>query len=231
MSDMSLSDQGTHAHNAKDRSDQLRRKNVRKRTYQAIVQGLAIVTLGLASTTYAADRLSERQAVAMPSHIAGQKLATPIQQGAHANQLVAIPKRIEVLVRLKGGSVATHRDKSREGRLSRKAQLKVEQADFLRRAGTLAPRSKALVSTQMVLNAVVMEIEADQIDAIASDADVLSVTRVHNYEMDLSETVPYIAISALPPCRRWASMAVASRLRCSIRVLTIPTPTWAAAGP
>jgi subtilisin family serine protease len=201
MSDMSLSDHGTPVHNAKFCSDQLRRKSVRKPPYQAILQGLAILTLGLVSTAYAADRLSERQAVAIPSHIAGQKLATPLEQSANANQLeqsananqaVAIPKRVELLVRLKGGPVATHHDKSRIGRMSRKGQLKVEQADFLRRAGKLAPRSKALLSTQMVLNAVVMEVDADQIDAIASDPDVLSVTRVHNYEMDLSETVPYI---------------------------------------
>ena len=169
----------------------------RNRLYKGISLGLALLAPGLMSTASAADRLSERKAMAVPSHIAGQKLDAPIQQSVDANEVVSAAKRVKVLVRLKGDSVARHFDKSPAGRMSRKEELKLAQKNFSKRADKLAPGHKDLITTQMVLNSIVMEVGEDQIDALASDAEVYSVTRVRNYELDLSETVPYIGAAAV----------------------------------
>ena len=42
-----------------------------------------------------------------------------------------------------------------------------------------------------------MEIDASQIAALAKDPDILSIHKVRDYQMDLSETVPYIGASAV----------------------------------
>ena len=67
-----------------------------------------------------------------------------------------------------------------------------DQARFLRRAGKIAPGSRPLAQTQLVLNAVFLEVDASDIDEIARDPDVYSVHRVRDYKLYLSETVPYI---------------------------------------
>lgn len=169
----------------------------RNRLYKGISLGLALLAPGLMSTASAADRLSERKAMAVPSHLAGQKLDAPLQQTADVNEVVSSSKRVKVLVRLKDDPVAKYVDKSKAGRMSRKEELKLKQKNFSKRADKLAPGHKDVTSTQMVLNSIVMEVSEDQIDALAADAEVFSVTRVRNYEMDLSETVPYIGAAAV----------------------------------
>ena len=48
-----------------------------------------------------------------------------------------------------------------------------------------------------MLNAVFVEVDASALEAIAADTDVLRVSPVGNYELDLSETVPYIGAAAV----------------------------------
>jgi len=100
-------------------------------------------------------------------------------------------------VRLRSPSVAKHQGKSPAAQQQHKAQLKNEQSAFFKRASKAAPGAKMVADVQMVLNAVVLEVDADSIEELATDKDVYRISRVRDYEMDLSETVPYIGAAAV----------------------------------
>ena len=55
----------------------------------------------------------------------------------------------------------------------------------------------ALGRVNKALDAVMVEVDASQIDAIAALPNVASIRPVINYEVDLSETVPYIGAAAV----------------------------------
>ena len=98
----------------------------------------------------------------------------------------------EIIIRLKSPSVAVaaaNGDMTPTDLVSHKAMVENEQANFMQRTGT---SSAEIICLQKVLNAVFLEIDASEVAALAADPDVESIHRVVNYEMDLSETVPYI---------------------------------------
>jgi subtilisin family serine protease len=73
-----------------------------------------------------------------------------------------------------------------------KAQIATEQAAFVQRVLAVAPTARVIASTQIVLNAVFLEVSAADLPTIASDPSVTRVAPVGNYQIDLAETVPYI---------------------------------------
>lgn len=110
----------------------------------------------------------------------------------------------EIIVRLRTGSVAeADRDAAAAGanreqaRASRKAAVEAEQADFLVRNLLALPGTKLLARVTHVLNAVFLEVDAASLAIIAGDPAVARVAPVGQYEIDLSETVPYIGASAV----------------------------------
>ena len=180
-----------------------RRRTSAHRAKLCTALGLAALVPGLmAMSATAADRLTERLSADVPSHIADRMLDAPVYKQVDASSIMrpetqAVSKRAKVIVRLKGKPVSKHHDQTSGGRISRKEQLKYEQSNFLRRADRLAPGCKNVASTQVVLNSIFMEVDEDQIDALASDSEVYSVNRVIDYQMDLSDTVPYIGAEAV----------------------------------
>jgi subtilisin family serine protease len=72
--------------------------------------------------------------------------------------------------------------------------LRNKQDAFMARAQGLG--AKQLARLSRALNAVVVSVDASQLGAVASIPGVVSVRPVGNYEMSLSETVPYIGASA-----------------------------------
>ncbi|HSN72170.1 MAG TPA: S8 family serine peptidase, partial [Steroidobacteraceae bacterium] len=144
------------------------------------------------------DRLDR----AIPAAIEALRLDAPIQIDGIAladidPALLLAEGRQEVIVRLRSPSVARSGANAPADRTMHKEKLKNEQAAFVRRAEKLAPGSRSMQSVQVVLNAVFMEVDAQQIRALASDPQVERIARVANYEMDLSETVPYITATAM----------------------------------
>jgi subtilisin family serine protease len=103
----------------------------------------------------------------------------------------------QVLVRLRSPSVAKHVKQSKGNGSAHKQRLISEQSAFVKRTSKTAPGAKKLADVQVVLNAVVMEVDAAAIEELAKDPDVYRISRVKDYELDLSETVPYIG--ALTP--------------------------------
>jgi subtilisin family serine protease len=159
-----------------------------------------LVGAGAIQPAAAQDRISMRTS-ALPASISDLRLAEPLSIQADRSSidpaLQDAEGRQQVLVRLRSPSVAKSKGKSPAAQQQHKAKLKNEQSAFFKRANKTAPGAKALTSVQMVLNAVVMEVDADSIDDLAADKDVFRISRVRDYEMDLSETVPYIGAAAV----------------------------------
>ncbi len=152
----------------------------------------AAVTLMLAAAVPAsAQGTAERGDRELPDSIAGLRLDAPVTAKIDSDLLRASgPQR--VIVRLVDGAVAEAPAISK----TLKAEKVAGQDDFLQRAAAAAPSGRVLARTQLVLNAVFMEVDASQIAALAADPDVVSVHRVKDYQLDLSETVPYIGATA-----------------------------------
>ncbi len=100
--------------------------------------------------------------------------------------LAGLTGRHEVMVRLRGESVAGSQE-----RVSRE-QVLAEQAAFINRALALAPSAEVVASVQLALNAVVLNVDAVDLPALARDSAITRIVGVSNYVHDLSETVPYI---------------------------------------
>lgn len=75
---------------------------------------------------------------------------------------------------------------------SSKGEIQAEQAAFVARAQAVSPSARVLGSTQIVLNAVFLELDASEVAAVAADTAVTRLAPVGDYRMDLSDTVPYI---------------------------------------
>ncbi len=169
-----------------------------------VLRAIGATLLGVAVSVAAAappDRLAAR-AQRLPAAIEQLRLPAPLEArsarlGVVDPGLVGAEGRQQVIVRLRSPSVAKSPGKSASERIARKLQLKNEQAAFAGRAQKAAPSGRQIASVQMVLNAVLLEVDAQDIDALAADRDVVSIHRVKNYEMYLSETVPYIGATAV----------------------------------
>jgi subtilisin family serine protease len=105
----------------------------------------------------------------------------------------------QVVVRLKEEPVA-HVAARGEGAAEQRGQLqkiRAQQDKIAQRAAQLDPDARVLGTARKAINAVMLEIDADSLRALAEDPAVVSINPVVDYEMDLEETVPYIGASAL----------------------------------
>jgi len=102
------------------------------------------------------------------------------------SSLTGLTGRQDVLVRLGGQSVAGSKDvRSRE-------DVAAEQAAVISRILAVAPSAEVRASVQLVLNAVVLNVDAADLPQIARDTAITRVVGVSNYSVDLADTVPYI---------------------------------------
>lgn len=95
-----------------------------------------------------------------------------------------------VVVRLAEAPVAT-------GGRAQKAKVGAQQTKVIRSLRSLDRSARQIASTTVALNAVFVRADAEALVALAADPAVVSINRVRNYELDLSETVPYIGGSAV----------------------------------
>ncbi len=103
----------------------------------------------------------------------------------------------QVIIRLKTPAVAEMGDTRSRAWASRRTEIIGEQQDFWRRCERIAPDARVLAQTQLVLNAVFVEVDAAALPEIAKDPAVSRIAPVGNYEMHLSETVPQIGAAAV----------------------------------
>lgn len=148
------------------------------------------------------SRLAARNDSSTLAKLTDRRLADPLS--THSNvrniidpQLHAASGRQEVIVRLREAPVATSEDQSSSGRKAWKKQVRRNQDAFLERARGLAPGNRVTGRTQVVINAITMEVDGSQIETLAQDPAVYSINRVKEYRMHLSETVPYIGATTV----------------------------------
>lgn len=100
--------------------------------------------------------------------------------------LSGLTGRTQVLVRLKSDAVSKRLSTSSRGALA------AEQAAFIDRTLALAPSAKVVATLQLVLNGVILDVDAADLPALSRDTSISRVVGVADYSQDLSETVPYI---------------------------------------
>jgi subtilisin family serine protease len=170
-----------------------------RRPLASLAGAMALVLAsGYAGGNPAPDRSLERQ---VPSSISSLKLKAPMQATGFEvarldESLRAAKGESRVIIRLRNPSVIEQGLSGNEAAQAR-INLRNEQADLLDRVYRLDPSARVVASTQLVLNAVFVEVDASVLPRLANDRAVMRIAPVGNYQLDLSETVPYIGGSAV----------------------------------
>jgi subtilisin family serine protease len=144
------------------------------------------------------DRLENRE---LPDSIAELRLSSPLEvSGVNLEKLdrsllgAQGPER--VIIRLRTAPVTEQ--KAHGGAAQRaKRGIKTEQTDLLARVLEADPNARVIAQVQVVMNAVFVKVDASVLPALANDPAVLRIAPVRDYELDLSETVPYIGAAAV----------------------------------
>jgi minor extracellular serine protease Vpr len=163
----------------------------------ALVFILSNASTGFAQTR-ATDRFAGRE---LPASVGALRLNTPINvTGVSANvldrSLVAANGSNKVIIRLSADSGAVAFAKGMD-EAKAKSAAKAQQDAFLNFVRTLDPKARVLGQVQLVLNAVFVEVDASVLSRLARDPRVVRIAPVGDYQIDLSETVPYIGASAV----------------------------------
>lgn len=177
------------------------RKTSLKRTIKIfLVLGVLALTASVSFAqdtspwTTGADRATTARP--LPTQIGEARLAQPLHmEVADLAELRLSPDlrglngRLRVVVRL--GAAATGAPTGSDLSLQRQAAV-TQQSALISGAHAIDSTARVLGSVQIVLNAVMLEVDASALPALAGLPNVVSVSPVRDYELDLEETVPYI---------------------------------------
>jgi len=174
---------------------------MRKWMTTCLLIALLAITIPVASQDQAsvlpADRSLNRE---VPGSVAELKLSTPLKLGAVDRDALDLPpfgaEPGKVIIRLSADSVAEAKAKG-QALDQVKEQVEAQQASFLDRVRSVDPNARVLAQVQVVMNAVFVQVDPAALAALAKDPAVVSIAPVGNYELDLSETVPYIGATAV----------------------------------
>ena len=181
-------------------------KNALKRVMRLVVLlgALALTaSIALAQDSATAVRGDRNQtARPLPTSIDGLKLDTPATADADAvaarrlePALRGATGRQRVIVRLTQPAAAQADGPSAQGLAQQAAQ--VQQGTVVGAARALDANARVLGTLKIVLNAVMLDIDAAALPALAANPNVASISLVRDYELDLTETVPYIGATAV----------------------------------
>jgi minor extracellular serine protease Vpr len=151
------------------------------------------------STTEPPDRPA-RADRELPDGIADRKLDEPVSaEGVLSGldeSLMGAEGSSTVIVRLTEPSVA-EQDLAEAASARAKQELRTKQSELMTRVKRLDPEARLVAQTQVALNAVFLEVDAAVLPRLANDPAVSRIAPVGDYELDLSETVPYIGATAV----------------------------------
>jgi subtilisin family serine protease len=150
----------------------------------------------------AADRSAVRDSASLPQALSSLKLQDPlIAEGGDLARfdpsLASASGRVQVMVHLRSPAVAKSGARPGSEQVMQKEMLKAEQSAFSARLKKTAKSARLVSSVQTVANAVFLELDAKDVRKLASDPNVTRISRVADYQLDLSETVPYITATAV----------------------------------
>jgi subtilisin family serine protease len=171
---------------------------IRRRLATALFGATMILSAVIpAPSVFAADRKSPQ----LPEAARAQKLAKPahatdgVRPTVLAESLRTASGRQQVVIRLKerpaGALNGAAKQKAQAGK------VKTQQAAFVGRAKNASASFKVLGQTSVALNAVMAQVDAKVLAKLSRDPAVASIRPVVDYQLDLSETVPYIGGTAL----------------------------------
>ena len=158
----------------------------------------SLAALGQAPAMAAPDDRADR---ALPAHLADLKLDSPVERTDISTaqldaSLVDADGAGTVIVRLKATAVA-ERDLTDTASAKAKQDLQKSQAALMSRIQALDPNARLVAQTQIALNAVFVEVDRAVLPQLANDPAVMRIAPVGTYELDLSETVPYIGATTV----------------------------------
>lgn len=165
-----------------------------------LLLSLAVCAVMTASSVSAQDRADRGFNRAMPANLQSLKLTSPMAMDgvdvAALKSTLAASGDNKVIIRLASPSVAEQKVRGKSAQKAKK-NLQAEQTDLLSEVMALDPNARILGRTQLVLNAVFVEVNPSALNVLARNPAVLRIVPVANYELDLSETVPYIGASTV----------------------------------
>jgi subtilisin family serine protease len=162
---------------------------------------LALV-LALSSTAFAQDGVPDRfEGRELPESLESLKLETPVELSGVSSptldsSLIGAVGDNRVIIRLSADSGAEAFAKGVFTARAKREALAQQEA-FFKRVRKVDSGARLLGQVQMVLNAVFVEVDASALPQLARDPAVVRIAPVANYELDLSETVPYIGASVV----------------------------------
>ena len=170
----------------------------RRRLSAALVGSALLLGAVIPAPVWAADppELSE-----VPQSVKDLRLEQPVTatNGVRPSVLAASLRGAkgtpQVVIRLKEKPSA-----SQSGAAKQKAQhrkVSAQQTAFVTRAKGVAVKFKELGRTQTALNAVIAQVDAKSLAKLSRDPAVLRISPVVDYQLDLSETVPFIGGTAV----------------------------------
>ena len=86
---------------------------------------------------------------------------------------------------------------SRAAQAGQRDRIQAQQDAFVADATSRDANARVLGNARVALNAVMMSVDVAVLTDLAANPDVVSINPVVDYQMDLSETVPYIGASAV----------------------------------
>ncbi len=172
-----------------------------KRNFLYALMALVLVlsnTAAVSAQDGGPDRMNGRE---LPARVNELKLDTPVELsdlsvGVLDQSLAGAQGTSQVIIRLSADSGAAAFEKGQDEKKAKDA-ARAQQTGFLGSLRALDPNARVLGSVQLVLNAVLVEVDASVLPQLAQDPRVVRIAPVGNYVADLSETVPYIGASAL----------------------------------
>ena len=170
-----------------------------------IIVNLTLILVLVLSFSASALAQGEQPEKTLPESLDEFKLDTPVTVEGVApvskldKGLLSATGKQQVVIRLKTNPVARIAA-SGKGISDQKNQLNkvdTQQKSIIALAMDLDGNTKVLGTAKKAINAVMLETDASGLQVLAADPAVVSIRPVVNYELDLSETVPYIGAADL----------------------------------
>ncbi|MAT95725.1 MAG: peptidase S8 [Anaerolineaceae bacterium] len=166
---------------------------------------IIILLMSLASLAQA-DAQPARPDRPLPASVTANQLDTPLSI-SNASALLKVDQSLQntsgaaqVIVRFSEPPVAraaANGVQSRAAQANQRDRIQAQQNAFIADATSRDANARVLGNARMALNAVMMSVDAAVLTDLAANPDVVSINPVVDYQMDLSETVPYIGASAV----------------------------------
>jgi subtilisin family serine protease len=162
-----------------------------RRLLTALAASALLIAAVMPAGTMAADPFNANR-LSTPVKIKDAAVLAKLGQS-----LVARTGRTQVVVRLAAKPVGKVAAKTSALQKKQFAAVKAQQAAVVARVKQLDRKATLDASAQRALNAIVVTVDRKQLLKLAADKRVVAINPVHDYQLALSETVPYIGGTAV----------------------------------